>query len=350
MHSIFKYTTGFMRGRAAVASPQNNKWITGLTAQTLLADAARRVLSLRLAAVVSHLALALQAPFDDPEHVHQLRVSTRRTRAALDIFADCLPESVARSARRYLRDIRRAAGEARDWDVFLDSLPTEVAKRSAWRQPGLDFVTGFAIGQRVTAQDRLTEASPDYPFAIERVVAETVAAVRKPASGPGTLGELGRAQLGDLLKELEHAASQDVYDYEHLHQVRITGKRLRYAMEVFVDCFGPALRETLYPAIEEMQDILGAANDSVVAAQRMQDLAAKVQAMRAKSWKRFKPAIEYLINHHQKQLQKKRQEFEDWWAKWQQSRKAAHFLAMLRAPQPAPSNRQSRNSLATPKG
>ena len=43
--------------------------------------------------------------------------------------------------------------------------------------------------------------------------------------------------------------------------MRILGKRLRYAMEMFADCFGPAFREELYPAVEQMQEILGRANE-----------------------------------------------------------------------------------------
>ena len=46
---------------------------------------------------------------------------------------------------------------------------------------------------------------------------------------------------------------------------RIGAARLRYAMEVFADCFPPPFREVLYPMVEEMQEILGRANDSQVA-------------------------------------------------------------------------------------
>src|SRR5207244_2148550 len=70
------------------------------------------------------------------------------------------------------------------------------------------------------------------------------------------------------LIDWDHAASGDLKDYAHLHQVRIQGKRLRYAMEVFADCFAADFKEELYPQIEEMQEILGSANDSHVGAQR----------------------------------------------------------------------------------
>ena len=56
------------------------------------------------------LPLALQQAVKDVEHVHQLRVATRRARAALDIFADCLPDGAFTAAKKQLRKIRRAAG------------------------------------------------------------------------------------------------------------------------------------------------------------------------------------------------------------------------------------------------
>src|SRR5438132_5572089 len=98
------------------------KWIPDLKAETPVADAARHTLTLRLEVVREYLPLALHEADKDPEHVHQLRVGTRRARAALDIFALCLPQKAYKSARKLLRRLRRAAGEARDWDVFLAGL------------------------------------------------------------------------------------------------------------------------------------------------------------------------------------------------------------------------------------
>src|SRR5438132_103344 len=82
--------------------------------------------------------------------------------------------------------------------------------------------------------------------------AETVAAVRAPSADHAgrTLLDLARPLLANLLRDLDTAAGQDLDDYAHLHQVRIAGKRLRYAMEVFGECFAPPFREELYPAVE----------------------------------------------------------------------------------------------------
>jgi CHAD domain-containing protein len=309
------------------------KWIGDLTAETPVADAARRALTVRLEVVRDYLPLALHDAENDPEHVHQLRVGTRRARAALDIFAQCLPPKALKSAKKLLRGLRRAAGEARDWDVFVAGLVTWEGRRGTREKPGLDYLIGYASALRTAAQTHLEEAAADYPFSFDRFLAETVAAVhRPPAGGPRTLADLARPLLSGLLHELEEAASGDLTDYAHLHRVRILGKRLRYAMEVFADCFAAPFREQFYPAVEQMQEILGNANDSHVASQRLEALRARLQVVLPEEWKRYRPGIEKLLRHHLERLPRERARFEEWWCRWEKSGAESAFAALLKIP------------------
>ena len=309
------------------------KWISGLEATTPVADAARRVLTVRLEVVRDFLPLALHEPDKDPEHVHQLRVGTRRAQAALDIFACCLPFKIYKGARKQLRTIRRVAGEARDWDVFLANLTQWSRGQGASLRPGLNCLVGYVVAKREAAQLQLEGAGKDYPFAFDRFQAETVAAVHRPHDPRlETLLDLALPRLTGLLKKLDQAASCNLEDYQHLHQVRILGKRLRYAMEVFADCFAPAFRELLYPAVEEMQELLGNANDSYVAYGRLEALSARVRALAPAEWKRYRPGLEGLLHYHQARFPHERQRFQDWWARWCQSGGEAAFFALLKNP------------------
>jgi CHAD domain-containing protein len=295
------------------------KWIEDLHADTPLGDAARHVLTVRLEVVRDYLPKALHEPDKDPEHVHQLRVGTRRAGAALRIFKACLPDKAHKKARKRLRRVRRAAGEARDWDVFLMTL-AGWPLRSEKQRAGFDFLAGYAVGQRLAAQAHLEEVGAGEPFDFDRLLAETVAAVQPPADGDlVTLADLARPRLADLLRELDQAADRDLEDYANLHQVRIAGKRLRYAMEVFADCFADRFREELYPAVEEMQEILGRANDSHVAGQRLEGLRDKLRASRSADWKRFRPGVDALVRYHRQRLPKERQRFLAWWQRWRKS-------------------------------
>src|SRR4051794_34692884 len=111
------------------------KWIPNVKASTAVEKAARKALETHLETIRQALAPALDALSADLEPVHQLRVGVRRATAVLDLFADCLPRRAYRRARRGLRDLRRSAGQARDWDVFLLTLTGEGRRRG-----GLDFL------------------------------------------------------------------------------------------------------------------------------------------------------------------------------------------------------------------
>lgn len=310
------------------------KWIADLKATTPLDDAARRVLTVRLQIVGEYLPRALRDAYEDVEHVHQLRVATRRTGAALRIFKCCLPEKVSRNARRRLRQVRRAAGAARDWDVFLLGLDDwmDKAPPRSW-QAGLDFLIGYGAAQRIAAQEHLVKVGQDFPFFFDRLLAETLAGVTCPKqlglSADATLLDLARPMLGELLRELHTAASGNLDDYEHLHQVRIVGKRLRYAMEVFADCFAPPFREELYPAVEEMQEILGNANDSHVASGRLSTLRDNLRILRPTDWKRCRAGVEGLLKYHEKRLPQEKQRFLDWWHQWQDSGTEARLAELI---------------------
>jgi CHAD domain-containing protein len=318
------------------------KWISDLKATTPVADAARHVLTLRLEAVRDSLPLVLREEDRDPEYVHQLRVATRRARAALDIFANCLPTRKYKAARKQLRDIRRLAGEARDWDVFLASVTQTGHAPTGMRRPGLDCLVGYAIARREAAQCRLEEAGKNHPFAFEHFLAETLADVYKP-NDPGirNLLDLALPHLWGLLRELEEAASGPLDDYEHLHQVRIVGKRLRYVMEVFADCFAPPFREELYPRVVEMQEILGNANDSHVACGRLEAFSKRLQAQVPERWKRYRPYLESLLEYHQARLAQERQRFQDWWARWSESLGQAAFSTFLKCASDRPTDQSS---------
>lgn len=308
----------------------DGKWITELTPTTPVADAARRVLTVRLQVVHDYLPLALHEADKDPEYIHQLRVGTRRAGAALQIFSLCLPEKELRAARKQLKRVRRNAGSARDWDVFLMGLVSG-EKQPENRRPGIDFLLGYALAERSASLERLIEACPNYPFDFDRLLAETVAAIHKPRAEPGiqVLSDLARPLLTGLLRQLHQVASGKLADYDQLHQVRIAGKRLRYAMEVFACCFAPNFRETLYAAVEGMQEMLGRANDSHVAIGHLERLREQIRSKCPGDWRRLRPGVEGLLRCHRERIPEERRRFEEWWTRWQESGGEPAFTALF---------------------
>jgi CHAD domain-containing protein len=56
------------------------------------------------------------------EHVHDMRVATRRLRAALEIFEPCFPRKRHRKALKRVKALADALGERRDLDVEIELL------------------------------------------------------------------------------------------------------------------------------------------------------------------------------------------------------------------------------------
>jgi CHAD domain-containing protein len=92
------------------------------------AEAAARVVKVRAKEVFEHSDGVLD--LGQVERVHDMRVATRRLRAALEVFEACFPRKRQRKALKKVKALADALGERRDLDVeieLLQDLAAEVA-------------------------------------------------------------------------------------------------------------------------------------------------------------------------------------------------------------------------------
>lgn len=89
---------------------------------------------------------------EDPEGVHDVRVASRRLRAAMDVAVDCFPKSWYRPLHRTAKKITSALGEVRDRDVLLEALAEERAQAPAAERPGIDRLIDRIERERVAAR------------------------------------------------------------------------------------------------------------------------------------------------------------------------------------------------------
>src|SRR5687767_12406127 len=75
---------------------------------------------------------------DDIEGVHDMRVATRRLRAAMEIFAPCFPRKRHRKALGEVKDLAELLGERRDPDVMIERVQGVGANLSQDDQPGIE--------------------------------------------------------------------------------------------------------------------------------------------------------------------------------------------------------------------
>jgi len=192
---------------------------------------------------------------NDPEYLHQLRVGLRRLRSVLRAFRALL--GTARPVVRRLRAFMPTFGEARDWDVFVETLQ---------HTPGAKELLARARGRRAAArrEARAAAASPQFQVFLLRTLRWLHGAPLRESNEP--LAEFGGEALERLhRKALKHARKLDWLDAQARHALRIRVKRLRYGCEFFAASFPRASVRPYLQSLEALQDILGELNDVAVA-------------------------------------------------------------------------------------
>jgi CHAD domain-containing protein len=292
------------------------KWIEGLTPSMPAATVAYRVLSVRFAVVRHYLPLAVDKADEDMEYVHQLRVGTRRAGAALRVFREVLPNRGWRRTRRTLRTLRHAAGEARDWDVFLVNLSHARPLQKAASRPAADFLLGYGLGRRRAAQTHLkTVAATDGPAFDEAAHRLLDALDAQRDIGP-PFREFAQQQFHTLLLSFHQMVLADPVQPAELHQLRIQGKRLRYALEIFIPCFPEWFREHLYPALEQLQELLGTIQDATVGTERLKELGMYLRQYQPQQWPQLRHGLDGYAKSLRAQLPTLRKAFRRWRTQW----------------------------------
>ena len=94
--------------------------IPGLNEDDPYAAVAAKVVAIRASELAEHSAGVLDTK--DIERLHDMRVATRRLRAALEVFEPCFPRKRFKAVLREVKDLADALGERRDRDVTIAAL------------------------------------------------------------------------------------------------------------------------------------------------------------------------------------------------------------------------------------
>lgn len=117
------------------------------------AEAARLAVEVRSAEVFAHADDVLDT--DDVERVHDMRVATRRLRAALEVFEACFPHKRHRKALKRVRTLADALGERRDADVEIELLEGFLDEVAEADRDTLRVLIGDLREQQLEANERL---------------------------------------------------------------------------------------------------------------------------------------------------------------------------------------------------
>lgn len=114
------------------------------------AEAMRGAIGERWGGVWAAMPAALAG--EDIEGVHDVRVASRRLRAAMDVAVECFPAKWYKPLHRAAKAITGALGEVRDRDVLLAALAAELAAAPAAEQPGIQRLIDRVTAERDAAR------------------------------------------------------------------------------------------------------------------------------------------------------------------------------------------------------
>ena len=259
------------------------------------AEGALLVLRTRLDEMLSFRDAALD--WSDPAGVHDMRVASRRLRSIAKDFGRYLPKSQAKKLRRGVRNLADALGEVRDEDVALAALEKIAEAAPPELVAAFESVATARRARRKRARVQLFGALEAEAFAQLR--AELFACLTpRNASEPGAGGpdrdqsdsaadaadegrsgaDEGGEDRPDAPRQAFPEAGREIierhlrdftklspnlfrpHDSEGLHDLRISAKELRYALELFSACWGGRL-QPLAKEIARLQSSLGDLHD-----------------------------------------------------------------------------------------
>ncbi|MPZ56223.1 MAG: CHAD domain-containing protein [Rhizobiales bacterium] len=223
-----------------------------------------------------------------PNALHQMRIGLRRARAAMSLFRDIVGDSEHDRIKAGLKWLAGTLGPARDLDVFMADVLVPLRTEHP-DHPGLaDICHDIEVRRLRAYADAVAACCSDR---YQAVLLDTMEWIE---SGPWRTGDdpLLRtrreqaitALAGDELarrrrKIIKGGRSLRDCSPEKRHELRIRGKKLRYATEFFADAF-PGKRNTrrrnaVLAALKDLQEALGGLNDIATREQLAEKIAAE---------------------------------------------------------------------------
>jgi CHAD domain-containing protein len=245
----------------------------GVQPDDTIAEAGRKVLRFHFVEMLRHEAGTRSG--EDIEELHDMRVATRRLRAAFEIFEQAFKPRALKNRLKGLRATGRALGRARDLDVFIEKAYRYLDGLPSGDRQGLGPILQIWEQEKAAARDQMVLYldSPDYLD----FKGKFYAFVSTP--GAGVFQADPAHPTSALVKEItpvliytrlgavrSFASLLPSASIEQLHQLRIEFKKLRYTFEFFREVLGPEIKAVIND-LKGLQDHLGDLNDAQVATQ-----------------------------------------------------------------------------------
>ena len=210
---------------------------------------------------------------DEPDAVHQMRVTSRRLRSTFQAFTEVIPADRSEKLIGELKWLGGVLGKARDSEVLAERLERRVRETPAEEVVGpvaARIQAHFAPVRATARQEALAALdSPRYAALLERLDGLLAApAVPDEATRPArdvlpAAAHRAYRRTGRRLRRAAHTAPGPTRDVA-FHQARKAAKRARYAGEAITPALGKPARQ-FTRQMKKVQTVLGEHQDAVVA-------------------------------------------------------------------------------------
>lgn len=211
---------------------------------------------------------AASEPAAHPETVRCLRVTSRRTLVALSVFSPLLPKAVVSSFKQQLRDLRRAAGATRDYDVLSERLHQHIPPTSdihIVHDLFIDEILRLVVNQQSKNRKSIHAIysellSWNWPL--------RVAAIKKQVQPKkNAYLKFVRNEIKKTRTKFAKVANSAKKDPAQVHRLRIAGKKLRYALELMPDEHMNSSLQKCKATLQRIQKKLGNFTDHTAASE-----------------------------------------------------------------------------------
>lgn len=231
-----------------------------IAADSSIADSPRLALATGVIALQHYETGAMAGEI---EAVHQMRVSVRRLRATIRLFATVIHRARTRIYERDLKWLGQAAGEVRDCDVMIELLRASSVNLDPVLAAALTPVVNALAGHRDAELSRFVDdlRTNRYARMCERL-ADPLLRRALPAIDVGCYASAMIAPLARKVRKAGKRITSADAPPALFHRLRVRVKRLRYAFEMLTEMCGKRSRKTL-TRLEQMQELLGKHQDLV---------------------------------------------------------------------------------------
>lgn len=313
------------------------KRIKGINCNSVASIGIKLVLVTRFEELYGFHEVALD--WSDPEGVHSMRVASRRLRSALRDFTPYLRKRSLTSVQKRFKSVADALGDVRDQDVAIMALAKIETNAPAELSPGLKQLIDTRKELRDEARKKLKSILEKNQ--LEQLQSDFVAGVDAATAMQGrktqpalelTFLKMSRAVILDRLKELEQLSNDlfKPFEVENLHEMRIAAKRLRYAVELFQQCWGRSIA-THAKRAARIQTALGDVHDCDV---WIVDLGKQIKDARRKKESEQLAAFVGLLGHFVKLRTKHLRQAFALWSEWEAQDLSGKLRAVLQSPRP----------------